>query len=131
MKLVRYGPKGQEKPGLLDAQGQVRDLSGVVADIAADDADAGRPGQAARHRPGRAAAGARNPAPRRRPGPACGKFICIGLNYADHAAESGMPVPDRAGRLHEDDQLRRSAPTTPSCCRRARSRPTGRSSSAS
>jgi len=92
MKLLRYGPKGQEKPGLLDAQGQVRDLSGVVGDITA----------AMLTPEGLAPLRAINPAslpPVAAPGrmappwSGMGKFICVGLNYADHAAESGMPVP--------------------------------------
>jgi 2,4-diketo-3-deoxy-L-fuconate hydrolase len=92
MKLLRYGPKGQEKPGLLDAQGQVRDLSGVVGDITA----------AMLTPEGLAPLRAINPAslplvaaPGRMAPPwsGMGKFICVGLNYADHAAESGMPVP--------------------------------------
>ncbi|GLK66251.1 ureidoglycolate lyase [Paracoccus kondratievae] len=92
MKLLRYGPAGQEKPGLLDAEGRIRDLSAHIADIsgevlgpdglaqlAALDLDAlpivsGQP----------------------RLGPCVGhvpKFVAIGLNYADHAAEAGLPVP--------------------------------------
>ena len=92
MKLLRYGSPGEEKPGMLDGEGRIRDLSAVVADIAGEallpeslqglralDAQAlplveGEP----------------------RLGPCVGrvgKFICIGLNYADHAAESGLPVP--------------------------------------
>lgn len=96
MKLLRFGPAGQEKPGVLDTQGRVRDLSAVVSDIAGsvllpeglarlrglelDDLPLveGVPQQDLRLGP-------------------CvgqvGKCICIGLNYADHAAESGMPVP--------------------------------------
>jgi len=91
MKLLRVGEPGQEKPAILDADGKARDLSSVVGDIAGDtllpetlekiaaidpstlpELDAGRIG-------------------------ACvgqvGKFICIGLNYSDHAAESGLDVP--------------------------------------
>ncbi|WP_419728413.1 fumarylacetoacetate hydrolase family protein [Lichenicola sp.] len=91
MKLVRHGQAGQERPGILDAQGHVRDLSAHVPDIAGSTllpatldrlraldpdslplAEAGRIG-------------------------ACvggvGKFICIGLNYSDHAAETGSPIP--------------------------------------
>ncbi len=92
MKLLRYGPKGQEKPGMLDAAGTIRDLSGVVADI--DGTTIGRDGLAklAGLDPASLPAVGGNP----RLG-ACvgkvGKFICIGLNYADHAAESGMAVP--------------------------------------
>lgn len=92
MKLVRYGPPHQEKPGILDSDGQVHDISGAVPDIAGEyllpatlaslnNTDLGRlpvvPG---------------NP----RLGPCVGrvgKFICIGLNYSDHAAEAGMKVP--------------------------------------
>jgi 2,4-diketo-3-deoxy-L-fuconate hydrolase len=89
MKLLRYGPLGQEKPGIMDDEGNIRSLSGIVSDIngatlskdnlqrlkALDlsilpivDADV-RLGNV-------------------------GKFLCIGLNYADHAAESGMTIPD-------------------------------------
>lgn len=92
MKLLRYGPRGAEKPGILASDGSVRDLSGVVDDISGEtlgddfleklravDVDSlpvvhGDP----------------------RIGPCVGnvgKFICIGLNYADHAAESGMELP--------------------------------------
>lgn len=92
MKLLRYGPAGSEKPGLLDAEGGLRDLSGEVADIAGDVLTSD----------GLARLAALDPAalPRVDGSPrlgACvadvGKMICVGLNYADHAAESGMPVP--------------------------------------
>lgn len=92
MKLLRYGPVGQERPGVLDSQNNIRDLSSVIADIsgatlsveclaklAALDLESlpvvsqpVRFGPCVNH---------------------VGKFICIGLNYADHAAESGMDVP--------------------------------------
>ena len=92
MKLLRYGEKGAEKPGMLDEDGGLRDLSGVVDDIAGEVlTDAGL----ARLRaldpaslplvPGNPRLGA------------CvgdiGKFCCIGLNYSDHAAESNLPIP--------------------------------------
>ena len=90
MKLVRYGARGAEKPGMLDAQGRLRDLSAHVPDIAgAVLADLGAlqaidpeslPLVEGSPRIG-ACVGA------------IGKFICIGLNYSDHAAESGMAVP--------------------------------------
>ena len=92
MKLLRYGDPGAEKPGLLDAKGQVRDLSGVVRDI---DGAAISPA-------GLAKLAALDPASlplvqgQHRIGPCVARplnFICIGLNYADHAAESNMPVP--------------------------------------
>jgi 2,4-diketo-3-deoxy-L-fuconate hydrolase len=92
MKLLRYGPKGQEKPGLLDAHGQLRDLSGVVDDIAGDILTPAGMQRLREVSPERLPAVAGTP----RIGPCVGrigKFICIGLNYSDHAAESGMPVP--------------------------------------
>lgn len=92
MKLLRYGPKGQEKPGLVDAGGRIRDLSGVVADI--DGSTIGAAGLA------KLAAVDASRLPLVEGNPrigACvgkvGKFICIGLNYSDHAAESGLAVP--------------------------------------
>ncbi|SAL73880.1 5-carboxymethyl-2-hydroxymuconate delta-isomerase [Caballeronia terrestris] len=92
MKLLRFGPKGQEKPGLLDAEGKIRDLSGVVDDIAgATLSDAGLAKL-------RAVDASTLPVVDGTPriGPCVGrvgKFVCIGLNYADHAAESNLPVP--------------------------------------
>ena len=92
MKLLRYGPKGQEKPGLLDAQGKIRDLSKVVADIGGDVlTDAGLAKLRALD-PASLPVVDGNP----RIGPCVaniGKFVCIVLNYADHAAESNLPVP--------------------------------------
>ncbi|MBP6797345.1 MAG: ureidoglycolate lyase [Luteimonas sp.] len=92
MKLLRYGPRGAEKPGLLDAQGVLRDLSAVVDDIAGD---ALAPEGLRRLRAlDTAALPAVAGAPRIGP---CvgrvGKFVCIGLNYSDHAAETGAQVP--------------------------------------
>jgi 2,4-diketo-3-deoxy-L-fuconate hydrolase len=96
MKLLRYGPKGQEKPGCLDAEGRVRDLSGHVDDIAGvallPDAIAGLKALDISSLP--LVDG--SPQDNLRLGPCVGqtgKFICIGLNYADHAAESGLDVP--------------------------------------
>ncbi len=96
MKLLRYGPPGQERPGLLDANGRVRDLSEIIDDLAGQVLT---PASLERLRgldiaslplvPGTPQQGLRL-------GPCVGhvgKFICIGLNYADHAAESGLPVP--------------------------------------
>ncbi|MFX1764644.1 ureidoglycolate lyase [Paraburkholderia sp. A1RI-2L] len=92
MKLLRYGPKGHEKPGLLDAEGRIRALSGAVADIAGDVlSDAGL-AQLRTIDPETLPLVEGNP----RLGPCVGhigKMVAIGLNYADHAAESGMPVP--------------------------------------
>lgn len=92
MKLVRYGSKGKEKPGLIDKEGKLRNLSGVIPDWGPEQLDAkvikkilkiktstlplvkGKP---------------RLGSPIARPG----KFLAIGLNYSDHAAEAGMPLP--------------------------------------
>src|SRR3954470_22021224 len=92
MKLLRYGPPGQEKPGLLDSTGAIWDLSGVVPDIAGDTL---LPATLARLSTIDPASLPRvNGMPRIGPCVAkVGKFICIGLNYSDHAAESGMAVP--------------------------------------
>jgi len=93
VKLLRYGAKGGERPGLLDAGGVVRDLSGVIPDIAGAALSPGSLARLAALDPASLPAVA-SPG---RIGPcvgAVGKFVCIGLNYADHAAESGMPIPD-------------------------------------
>jgi 2-keto-4-pentenoate hydratase/2-oxohepta-3-ene-1,7-dioic acid hydratase in catechol pathway len=92
MKLVRFGPPGREKPGILDAEGRIRDLSKVVPDLAGD---ALSPKGLAKIK--KAAAG-KLPAVKGTPriGPCVGRvgnFIAIGLNYSDHAAETGMPIP--------------------------------------
>jgi len=92
MKLLRYGPKGQEKPGTLDAEGRIRDLSGVIADITPEQL----------YGPALEALKAIDPAtlPLVEGQPRYGvpvngsrKFIAIGLNFADHAEESNLPIP--------------------------------------
>ena len=92
MKLLRYGPQGQEKPGLVDAEGRIRDLSGMVADL----------GPAEISPEGLARLKALDPTalPVVEGSPRLGvpvagtrKFLAIGLNYADHAAESGLAIP--------------------------------------
>lgn len=92
MKLLRYGAKGAEQPAMLDAQGQVRNLSTVLPDIKASTLS---PTSLQRLReldpldlplvasPGRIAP----------PWTGMGKFVCVGLNYSDHAAETGNPIP--------------------------------------
>lgn len=94
MKLLRFGSQGAEKPGLLDQDGQIRDLSAHVADF---DADALSPEGLSR-----LAAIDPNSLPQvpdtvrlGPPIPRPGKFIGIGLNYADHAEEAGLPIPDQ------------------------------------
>lgn len=93
MKLVRYGAEGQEKPGIIDAEGNIRDLSAVVSDI--DGAALSKASLA------KISALDVNGLPvvagDQRFGPcvgSIGKFMCIGLNYSDHAAESNLPIPD-------------------------------------
>ena len=92
MKLLRYGKAGQEKPGLLDAQGQIRDLSNVIQDLGGE---ALLPASLDRIRKTDPSTLPRvDGTPRIGPCVAgVGKFICVGLNYSDHAAESGMAVP--------------------------------------
>jgi 2-keto-4-pentenoate hydratase/2-oxohepta-3-ene-1,7-dioic acid hydratase in catechol pathway len=92
MKLLRYGPPGGERPGIVDGEGRIRDLSGVVSDIAGDAISPAGLAKIAGVRPeslplvtgdpriGACVAGTRN-------------FVCIGLNYADHAAETGATPP--------------------------------------
>ncbi|MFZ9543362.1 MAG: fumarylacetoacetate hydrolase family protein [Hylemonella sp.] len=92
MKLVRYGNPGKEKPGLIDGQGKLRDLSGVLADIGPDQLSDAALAKIARLKTDKL------PLVRGKPRMGCpvaniGKFIAIGLNYADHAAESGLPIP--------------------------------------
>jgi 2,4-didehydro-3-deoxy-L-rhamnonate hydrolase len=94
MKLLRYGETGREKPGLLDSQQKIRDLSGVVADIAGD--VLGADGLEKLRGIDPASLPEVQGSPRiGAPVGQIGKFICVGLNYADHAAESGMPVPEQ------------------------------------
>ena len=92
MKLLRYGPKGKEKPGLLDSEGRIRDLSGLIDDVTGDTIS---PKSLARIRKAKPES-----LPLVRGKPRIGacianpqKFIAIGLNYSDHAAESGLQVP--------------------------------------
>jgi 2,4-diketo-3-deoxy-L-fuconate hydrolase len=92
MKLLRYGPKGREKPGLLDKNGVIRDLSGIIPDITPATLAAGAIAKAKKAKPdtlpvvkkgvriGACVGGVRN-------------FIAIGLNYTDHAKETGAPIP--------------------------------------
>ena len=96
MKLLRYGPKGAEKPGLLDANGQVRDLSGHVADIGGTALSPESLKRLAALDPASLPLVPGTPQQDLRLGPCVGgtrKFICIGLNYADHAAETGAAIP--------------------------------------
>jgi len=92
MKLVRYGQPGKEKPGLLDAAGKLRDLSGVIPDIGPAQLSDAVLAKLRRLKTENL------PLVRGTPRLGCpltgtGKFVAIGLNYADHAAESGLPIP--------------------------------------
>tara|TARA_Y100000588_G_scaffold363949_1_gene427101 strand:+ start:3982 stop:4827 length:846 start_codon:yes stop_codon:yes gene_type:complete len=92
MKLLRYGPAGAEKPGMLDSDGSIRDLSGVVGDISGDMVTPEGLDNLRAVSPASLPKVDGNP----RIGPCVGdigKFMCIGLNYSDHAAETGGEVP--------------------------------------
>jgi 2-keto-4-pentenoate hydratase/2-oxohepta-3-ene-1,7-dioic acid hydratase in catechol pathway len=92
MKLVRYGRPGKEKPGMLDAEGKLRDLSGKTADITPDNLSPKGMAKLAKVNPKRLPLVKGRPrygVPWNTPG----KLICIGLNYADHAKETGNPIP--------------------------------------
>lgn len=93
MKLLRFGVAGAEKPGLLDKEGNIRDLSGIISDLAAGELSDDALDKIRSLDP--------NSLPKAkgnlRLGPCVGnvgKFVCIGLNYADHAAESGLNLPE-------------------------------------
>ena len=96
MKLVRYGTEGAEKPGMLDATGHVRDLSGLIDDVGGNALLPDSIARLAGIDPASLPLVTGTPQENLRLG-ACvggiGKFICIGLNYADHAAEAGMDIP--------------------------------------
>lgn len=92
MKLVRYGNPGKEKPGLIDAAGKLRDLSKVIADVTPDQLSDKALAKLAKLNTDKL------PLVKGKPRMGCpvanvGKFLAIGLNYADHAAEAGLPVP--------------------------------------
>jgi len=93
MKLLRYGERGAEKPGILDRNGKVRDLSGHIGDISGDSLTAAGLAKIAaidiESLPVVAEPGRYGPCVSR-----TGKFICVGLNYADHAAETGAAIPE-------------------------------------
>jgi 2-keto-4-pentenoate hydratase/2-oxohepta-3-ene-1,7-dioic acid hydratase in catechol pathway len=92
MKLVRFGAPGKEKPGIIDSEGRVRDLSGVVPDIAGEALSPKSLAKLSKLKPDKLPPVRGTP----RIGPCVGKvgnFLAIGLNYADHAAEAGMPLP--------------------------------------
>jgi 2,4-didehydro-3-deoxy-L-rhamnonate hydrolase len=100
MKLVRYGKPGKEKPGLVDAEGKLRDLSGVIADVDAAALSPKSLAKLAKLKP------AKLPLVRGKPRmgvPFSGatKFVAIGLNYVDHAHESGMPIPKEPIIFHK------------------------------
>jgi len=92
MKLCRYGPVGEERPGIVDADGAIRDLSSIVPDIGGDTLSAdglSRLRAVAVDQLPRVAGDVRYGVPVH----GTRKFIAIGLNYADHAAESNLPIP--------------------------------------
>src|SRR6185369_12388691 len=93
MKLVRYGPPGKEKPGLIDAEGKLRDLSRKVKDIGPDTLAPSKLKELAKLDVKRLPLVKGKP----RLGPCVtgiSKFVAIGLNYIDHAKETGSPIPE-------------------------------------
>ena len=102
MKLLRVGAPGEERPAVRTEDGRLLDLSPVTSDIdgaflASDGVDRARAAVAAGSLPELDPDGLRIGAPLARPG----KIVCIGLNYRDHAAETGAAIPERAGGVHE------------------------------
>ena len=92
MKLLRYGPRGKEKPGILDRNGNLRDLSGVIADISPDQLAPAALDRVRKLDP--ASLPPVTGSPRLGvPLGGIGKLVCIGLNYHDHANETGNPIP--------------------------------------
>ena len=92
MKLVRFGDAGQEKPGMIDNDGNIRDLSGIIADVTGDTLSAQSLDALRAQDVAALPQASGNP----RIGPCVGnigKMVCIGLNYSDHAAETGNPIP--------------------------------------
>ena len=92
MKLLRYGPKGAEKPGLLDGNNQIRDLSSIIPDLTGDTVDPGTMARLSALDTDTLSPVEGTP----RIGPCIGnvgKLVCIGLNYSDHAKETGSPIP--------------------------------------
>lgn len=92
MKLLRYGPKGAEKPGLLDANNQLRDLSSIIPDLTGDTVDSGTMARLSALDTDTLPPVEGTP----RIGPCIGnvgKLVCIGLNYSDHAKETGSSIP--------------------------------------
>jgi 2-keto-4-pentenoate hydratase/2-oxohepta-3-ene-1,7-dioic acid hydratase in catechol pathway len=92
MKLIRYGAAGQERPGMVDAQGRIRDLSAHIPDVTGDTISPQSVARLAAIDPATLPLVEGSP----RVGPcvgAVGKMVCVGLNYSDHAAESNMAIP--------------------------------------
>ena len=93
MKLLRYGPSGAERPGMIDAQGNLRDLTGHIDDVTGAVLSAVSLAELIKVDPASLPRVPGNP----RVGPCVGnvgKFMCIGLNYSDHAAETGAAIPE-------------------------------------
>src|SRR5690606_31637863 len=92
VKLLRFGPKGKERPGILDRDGVIRDISSIVEDLSPETVSPGLLRDLKK-----ADLSALPQAPKRArigcPVARTGHFIAIGLNYADHAAETNMPIP--------------------------------------
>src|SRR5512133_2723106 len=118
MKLVRYGEAGKEKPGLIDADGKLRDFSAVIKDINPE--QLGDAALAKRRKLKTANLPLVKGSPRMgSPVNGVGKFIAIGLNYADHAAESGLPIHKEPAVFREPPSCRQGAAAAATLARRA------------
>ena len=129
MKLVRFGKSGAEKPGLVDDQGRLRDLSDVIVDITPDNLSPSALEKIAAYSLSKLPLVVGEPrlgVPIAR----VGKFIAIGLNYADHAAEANLPLPSEPMSFRKRSP-RSAVRTIPSSCRGAPGNRIGKSSSAS
>ena len=117
MKLVRYGAPGREKPGIIGDDGKIRDLSRIVKDIDGAMLASGGLAKIKKANLKRMKPVSGKP----RLGPCIGNvknFIAIGLNYSDHAAEAGMPIPKRADHLQQGQRAASAGRTTTRSLRR-------------
>ena len=111
MKLCRYGKDGFEKPGMIDAEGKLRDLSKVVASIGPNEISPRGLKMLSKVKPETLPVVSNNPR-LGVPYVGIGKFVAIGLNYSDHAKEAGMPIPAEPIVFIEGHHLHQRARTT-------------------
>ena len=100
MKLCRYGKNGYEKPGMIDSEGRLRDLSKVIESIGPNEISPRGQKMLAKVKPETLPLVANHPR-MGVPYIGIGKFVAIGLNYSDHAKEAGQPIPTEPTRLFQ------------------------------